>query len=44
MAFKIEDYIDFKVLLITMGVVIAFKYVLKDDDVTIIEYETKNKI
>jgi len=41
MAFKIEDYLDFKVLLITMGVVIAFKYVLKDDDVTIIEYETE---
>ena len=41
MSFKIEDYLDFKVLLMTMGVVIAFKYVFKDDDVTIIEYETE---
>ena len=41
MTFKIEDYLDFNVLLITLAVVIAFKYVLKDDDVTIIEYETE---
>jgi len=40
MGFQIEDYIDFKVMFLTMGIVIGFKYVCKDDDITVVEYET----
>ena len=43
MNFKIEDYIDFHVLFMTISIVIAYKYITDENTIIVEENEISDK-
>ena len=43
MNFKIEDYIDFHVLFMTISIVIAYKYITDENNIIVEKNEIRDK-